>query len=95
MLNERCDGLQFSVTDEDKFRPVRMGISLIDTLLKLYASDAKEQLYDTNANPGGKADLDKLPGIHHSLIKIKKRKEIITDVSNEWKEIMTDFLIYQ
>lgn len=93
--NEGCDGLKFSVTDEDKFRPVRMGVALIDTLLKLYPSDVQERLYDTLANPGGKAHLDKLLGIKNSFTEIKNKEEIITDVSNEWKEMMADFLIYQ
>jgi uncharacterized protein YbbC (DUF1343 family) len=49
---------QFTVTDENKFRQVRMGISLIDALLKLYPSEVKERLYDTHANPVGKEHLD-------------------------------------
>ncbi len=93
-FNKRCDGLKFFVTDEHTFRPVRMGISLINTLLKLDPSEVQERLYDTHANPGGKAHLDKLLGIPHAFNKIRKDEEIITDVSVEWKERMADYLIY-
>lgn len=94
-VNEMCEGLQFRVTDENSFRPVRTGISLIQTLLKLYPSHLIERMYDTHANPGGKAHFDKLIGLANSFLKIKQGEEIITEVSEAWKEMMKDFLIYQ
>ena len=82
-----CNGRRQISTSENSF-------SLIATLLKLYPSYIKEQLYDRHADTGGRAHFDKLPGIQHSLYKIKKKEEIITDFSKEWKEIVSNFLIY-
>ena len=94
-INESCHGLKISVTDENSFHPVSMGISLIGTLLNLYPFEVKERLYDSRANPGGKAHLDKLLGIPHALNAIKNGENIITDISNEWTKLMKDYLLYQ
>lgn len=91
---EACHGLQFTVTDETVFRPVQTGISLIRTILQLYPGYISERLYCTLANPTGNGHLDKLLGIPNAITKIKSGEKIIIDVSNEWADLMKDYLLY-
>jgi uncharacterized protein YbbC (DUF1343 family) len=92
--DEECRGLQFSVTEEAIFRPVQTGISLIRTILQLYPGNVAGRLYCTLANPTGIGHLDKLLGIPNAITKIKSGENIIIDVSNEWADLMKDYLLY-
>ena len=92
---EICYGLKFTVTNEDNFRPVQMGIALIKTILHCFPVATKERLYQTVANPSGKGHLDKLLGIPGAFTTIKNGGLIQTHVANEWKEMMKDYLLYE
>ena len=89
---KNCNGIEFFITDEEKFRPVATAISLIQTIMAMYLVEVKERLYTTRANPGGQAHLDKLSGVQNAFIKIKKR-EINTAVES-WPEIIKPYLLY-
>ena len=91
---ERCYGLLFSITDEKAFRPVQTAISLIATIIKLYPGHVEERNYNTLANRGGKAHLDKLLGIPVAFDRIKNGGKIVTNVQEEWAAIMQQFLLY-
>lgn len=89
-----CNGLSFTVINENDFRPVKTGISLIQTILQLYPLQAKERLYCTVANPTGSGHLDKLLGLQHAFAKIKNGENITTDLGGEWQNIIKDYLLY-
>ena len=93
-VNETCHGIKLTVVDEDIFRPVVMGISLIKTIMKLYPDNVTERLYKTVANPGGKGHLDKLLGVPNAFHKLKIGETITTDVTEEWPEAIRNYLIY-
>jgi uncharacterized protein YbbC (DUF1343 family) len=93
--NEQCHGLQLKVTDISSFRPVRIGLELVNLIASLYPGNCKERLYKTRANPTGERHLDKLTGISTSFEKIKN-KELIDfrqDMS-AWKEVINPYLLY-
>ena len=92
--NETCHGLKITVTNEDEFRPVQMGIALIKTILQCYPAEAAERLYCTVANPSGKGHLDKLLGIVDAFTKIKTGATIQNTVADEWEETMKNYLLY-
>lgn len=92
---ETCYGLKITVTNEDDFRPVQMGINLIKTILQCYPAAAKERLYSTVVNPSGKGHLDKLLGISDAFTKIKNGELIQTEVADEWKQTMKAYLLYE
>jgi len=93
-INEICHGIKFSVTDENTFRPVEMGISLIITLMKLYPDKITERLYKTVANPAGKRHLDKLLGVPDTFQRLKNGEEIITNIANDWINAISNYLMY-
>ena len=93
--NESCSGLQFAITNTSSFRPVQTGLKLIHLITSLYQDHCKERLYNTRANPTGKAHLDKLTGVYHSFKKIKNGVLPETELGNSaWKEIIQPFLLY-
>ncbi len=92
--NQYCNGLEFSITDANDFRPVRTGIALLQTITELYPEHARERLYNTRANPSGQAHLDKLLGVKHAFLKIKMQEPLDTEVADEWNALMQPFLLY-
>jgi len=92
---ETCYGLKITVTSENDFRPVQMGIDLIKTLLHCYPVATKERLYHTVANPSGKGHLDKLLGIPDAFTTIKNGGLIQTIVADEWRQTMKKYLLYE
>jgi uncharacterized protein YbbC (DUF1343 family) len=90
---ERCNGLLFTITDENIFRPVATGISLLETIISLYPTHITGRLYKTCANPSGEKHLDKLLCVQDAFNKIKNGEKIETRV-DEWEEIIRPFLIY-
>ncbi len=91
---EHCFGLSLTVTDDHAFMPVRTGITIIQQLLELYPGQCQERLYKTIANPSGEKHLDKLLGIENSILELKDGKQVTTDLTNEWEERITPFLLY-
>lgn len=92
--DETCNGLEFTVTDSNKFRPVAFGINLISALLRLYPLQIKERAYVTNANPTGGGHLDKLLGINNAFKILKSGEKPTTDISGYWTKAITPFLLY-
>jgi len=91
---EHCYGLQFSITNTLNFHPVKAGLSLLQSIIELYPLFVKERFYITNANPTGKAHLDKLTGIQNALNLLKDGYTLQTDVSQTWTQEITPYLLY-
>lgn len=92
---EKCNGLQFSINNIDLFRPVAMGLQLLQLILSLYPEQSKERLYPTVANPTGAGHLDKLIGVYKSFEKLKKNElQIFNSSVISWQETIQPFLLY-
>ncbi|CAN5578353.1 DUF1343 domain-containing protein [soil metagenome] len=91
---EICTGLKFTVVDDTVFRPVQTGISLVRCIDQCAGSDLAERLYCTLANPSGNSHLDKLLGVQHAFNLIKNGVAINTSVSQQWIELINNFLLY-
>jgi uncharacterized protein YbbC (DUF1343 family) len=89
-----CEGLEFFITDASQFRPVAMGLTLLQTLLTLYPEQVEERLYKTRANPSGSSHLDKLLGIPQAFNKLKEGMSIDTSVAEAWSRMIQPFLLY-
>ena len=93
--NEKCYGLELSVTDAENFSPVKTGVEIIKLILKLFPADCKERLYKTNANPTGEKHLDKLLGVENAFQKLKNEESVETNLDKEaWEHIISPFLLY-
>ena len=92
---ERCYGLQFTVTDDQSFMPVKTGISLMQLIKLLYPSLCKERLYPTVANPSGAAHLDKLTGVYQSFEKLGNNDStLLDDTKVNWLTMIQPYLLY-
>jgi uncharacterized protein YbbC (DUF1343 family) len=93
--SEVCYGLELTVSDPLIFRPVQMGLKLIQVISSLYPGYCTERLYKTIANPTGESHLDKLTGVFQCFDKIKSNQlgDSGLAVSN-WKSVMKPFLLY-
>jgi len=97
---EICQGLQFSVSDNQVFQPVKTGLHIIQLIKKLYPEKTGERLYHTVANPTGTGHLDKLTGVYRSFEKIKNPELLITmngktdPVWMVWKKMIGPYLLY-
>jgi uncharacterized protein YbbC (DUF1343 family) len=93
--NEHCNGLQFSITDSNSFRPVKTGLHLLNLIASLYPLHCKERLYPTVANPSGGGHLDKLTGVHHAFEKIMNGEFLSSKLNPAtWKEVIQPYLLY-
>jgi len=92
--NEKCYGLELTVTDANKFHPVAFVINLISALFKLYPLLIKERAYVTNVNPSGGGHLDKLLGIKSAFKLFISNATIETNVSDYWQEEIANSLLY-
>lgn len=93
--NEKCNGLELTVTDTENYMPVKTGVEIIKLLLKLFPEDCKERLYKTNANPTGSMHLDKLLGIESAFLKSQNEEPISTALNKEdWENVISPFLLY-
>jgi uncharacterized protein YbbC (DUF1343 family) len=93
--DEKCYGLELSVIDKNKFRPVSFGIHLISMLSRLYPQHIQERAYVTNANPTGGGHLDKLLGIKNAFALLKSNASIETNVSQGWPKEKDQYLLYR
>jgi len=94
-MDEQCHGLELHVTNTRVFRPVQMGLRLIELISFLYPEYCSERLYKTTANPTGENHLDKLTGVPESLEKIKSGRIINAGtIAPAWKETMQPYLLY-
>lgn len=92
--NENCNGLELTITDNNKFRPVAFAIDLISSLFKLYSEQIKERAYVTNANPSGGGHLDKLLGIKNAFDRLRSGEIPKTSISGQWTAEITPSLLY-
>ena len=93
--NETCYGLELSLTDANKFRPVAFGIDLISVLFRSYPHQLKERAYVTNANPSGGGHLDKLLGKKNAFELFRSNASIEPGVSKHWPEEIAPYLLYR
>ena len=91
---QNCNGLEFTITDVQSFRPVATGIALLQTIISLYPEHTRERLYTTRANPSGLGHLDKLLGIKQAFLKIKNGETILTEFTDEWSALISPYLLY-
>lgn len=93
---EICQGLTFSITDANSFKPVHTGLQIIKLIVSCYPEQCKERLYHTVANPSGSGHLDKLTGVFQSFKKIKNGVFPFESLEQkQWAEIMRPFLLYK
>jgi uncharacterized protein YbbC (DUF1343 family) len=93
--HQPCFGLQLTIVNEDRFRPVHTGLQLIELIISLYPGVSEERLYKTVANPLGAEHLDKLTGIAGSFEKIKnKQTPDPSKIGLTWKESIQPYLLY-
>lgn len=93
--NENCNGLQFSITDNNGCHPVESGLQLLHLIASLYPEKIKERLYPTVANPPGAGHLDKLTGVHHAFEKIMNGELLSSKLNRvDWKEKIHSYLLY-
>ena len=92
--NEKCYGLELTVTDANKFHPVVFGTYLISILFKLFPHAIKERAYITNVNPSGGGHLDKLLGIQNAFELFRSNTSVETDISDYWPEEIANSLLY-
>lgn len=93
--DETCEGVRFTVTDADILKPVALGITLIETLFRLYPEQISKRLYPTAVNPSGAGHLDRLLGVPGSFELLKNQTPINTDVRKIWPEAIKPFLLYK
>ena len=92
---ESCNGLRFTISDKESFKPVMTGLELIRLIQNLFPGKCEERLYKTVANPSGKNHLDKLTGVQNAFEKIKNGVCRETHYSTgNWKETIKPFLLY-
>ena len=90
-----CHGLQFTVTEEQGFFPVRTGLLLLQKIIQLYPAACQQRLYPTVANPAGTGHLDKLTGVKDSFEKLKSGELLpMTTLQQEWTSIIQPYLLY-
>ena len=92
--NEKCFGLELSITEAEKFLPVALGIHIIITILKLYPQQILQRAYVTNVNPSGDGHLDRLLGIKDSFELLRSGLVPQTNVSEAWPAEIEPFLLY-
>lgn len=92
--NMVCNGLKFTVNEAAYLRPVAAGIALLQLLLHIYPEVIQDRLYATAANPTGAGHLDKLLGIPNAFEALKKGLPINTSISNQWRQIISPYLLY-
>ena len=93
-VQERCNGLSLTITDEYHFLPVQTGIAILQELTALFPEQAKERLYKTVANPTGIGHADKLLGVANSFQLLKEGKMIEVELNNQWEEMIAPYLLY-
>lgn len=92
--HEKCNGIFLEITNPEKLKSVAMGIMLLKALCLLYPEKIEERFYETVANPKGGNHLDKLLGIPGALVQLKMQESIETDLQEDWKNVISDFLLY-
>lgn len=92
--HETCNGVKLSITESSKFKAVSTGITILQTMFRLYPEMVQERFYTTHANPTGAKHLDKLLGYENTFQKLKNQEWPVIDVSDEWSHTMKPHLLY-
>lgn len=90
---ENCGGIRLHVHNQQVFRPVQTGLSLLRLLLATYPAEVKERNYYTAANPDGIKHLDKLTGIPNAFQQLKEGIEFPLQVQDQWQQTIAGFLL--
>ncbi len=91
---QTCHGLLLTVTDAALYRPVHSGLTLLSAIARLHPQQLKQRPYPTAANPTGHQHLDKLLGQPDAFAQLLSGKPFVTDVAEEWRKMMGDYLLY-
>jgi uncharacterized protein YbbC (DUF1343 family) len=92
--NEVCHGVRWQLKNSSVFYPVHTGLTLLQTLHKMYPQHLEERLYKTVANPAGTGHLDKLLGVHKAFIQMQQQIPFAVDVAKGWEERIYNYLLY-
>lgn len=91
---ETCHGVRLSIIDPLNYKAVSTGITILQTVLRMYRERVLERLYLTHANPTGEKHLDKLLGYEHAFMKLKNQESPDINVASEWYRTMKPYLLY-
>lgn len=86
--NQFCFGLYFHVTDHQLFRPVKVGLWLMNYLSIHFFAQLKPALYPTAANPSGERHLDFLLGIPNTFDRFCGGKKVDNSEFNQLVDVM-------
>lgn len=97
---ERCEGIQWTVTDRKAFRPVRTGLALLTVIRHQFPDDFQWNTYPTVANPSGEGHFERLigstdirPALEASPSSFfKKLPDFLK--TGSWQKEVLPFLIY-
>ena len=89
-----CRGVSLRITEAASFMAVSTGITILQTLARLYPNHLQERLYQTHANPSGEKHLDKLLGTPASFNRICRQASFDLDIEGRWHEEIKPFLLY-
>ncbi len=92
--HENCHGVKLSISDAKNYKAVSSGISILQTVLRLYPAHVAERLYATHANPTGEKHLNKLLGYEHAFAKLKNQESPAINVATEWYRTIKPYLLY-
>jgi uncharacterized protein YbbC (DUF1343 family) len=92
--NEKCYGLELTISDQQIFRPVATSIMIIKTLMQQNPAHIQQRLYKTYVNPTGLGHLDKLLGIKDSFAILQTSSSVSSNVPSSWSEEIAPALLY-
>jgi uncharacterized protein YbbC (DUF1343 family) len=89
-----CQGVSLRITDPQAFMAVSAGITILQTLARIYPEHVQERLYQTHANPSGAKHLDKLLGCPSSFERVCQQESFELDIAQRWHDEIKPFLLY-
>jgi uncharacterized protein YbbC (DUF1343 family) len=92
--DETCYGVKLKITDLSNFKAVSTGITILQTMFRLYPEMVQERFYTTHANPSGARHMDKLLGYENAFEKLKNQEWPLIDIAEDWNRTMKSHLLY-
>ena len=92
--DETCYGVKLKITDLPNFKAVSTGITILQTMFRLYPEMIQERFYTTHANPSGERHMDKLLGYENAFEKLKNQEWPLIDIAEDWSRTMKSHLLY-
>lgn len=94
--NKTCNGIRFTITNQELFRPVSTGIRILQALKQSFSDNFEEAKYPTLVNQRGQAHLNKLTGVFNSFAELNNFDwEDAINISTDWKFKIAPFLLYK